>query len=345
MRDIINRIVYLLNKILVVITIIGFVLPYLAPKLFPLLSVFTLILPALFLLNLIMVVYWLIQLNKRLFLSLLVYLIGTLFFGTFYKIKDEILPREEEDFVVMSYNVRLFNVFKWIEDENVSENIMKFIEEQNPDIICFQEYSKSAKYSLEDFPYRHIVIGGNQIKTGSAIFSKYRIINNGEITFPNSNNNVIYADIVKDEDTIRVYNMHLQSINISVQIQDGLKDADSQMLLSRLSNGFREQQLQSELIRTHMKDFTGKKILCGDMNNTAYSYTYMNIRGQMKDAFLEAGKGFGKTYNYTYYPARIDYIFADEVFEIKEFMNFPEFKNSDHYPIISRLKLSKNTSE
>jgi hypothetical protein len=32
----------------------------------------------------------------------------------------------------------------------------------------------------------------------------------------------------------------------------------------------------------------------------------------LKDSFEEAGKGFGETYKFRYYPARIDYIFADE---------------------------------
>jgi hypothetical protein len=47
------------------------------------------------------------------------------------------------------------------------------------------------------------------------------------------------------------------------------------------------------------------------MNNSAYSYVYRNIKGT-KDSFEEAGKGFGATYKFKYYPTRIDYIFADE---------------------------------
>ena len=57
----------------------------------------------------------------------------------------------------------------------------------------------------------------------------------------------------------------------------------------------------------------------------------------MKDSFEEAGKGFGQTYNFKYYPARIDYIFADNKMSVKSFNNFPDFVNSDHMPIMSRL--------
>jgi hypothetical protein len=35
---------------------------------------------------------------------------------------------------------------------------------------------------------------------------------------------------------------------------------------------------------------------------------YRNIKGTLKDSFEEAGKGFGATYKFKYYPTRIDYI-------------------------------------
>jgi endonuclease/exonuclease/phosphatase family metal-dependent hydrolase len=59
----------------------------------------------------------------------------------------------------------------------------------------------------------------------------------------------------------------------------------------------------------------------------------------MKDSFEEAGTGFGETYKFRYYPARIDYIFADEKMKVKSFEHFPSFVNSDHFPIMARLSL------
>jgi hypothetical protein len=45
---------------------------------------------------------------------------------------------------------------------------------------------------------------GEKIKTGQAIFSKYPIIDQGNLVFPNSNNNAIFADIKTWKDIIRV---------------------------------------------------------------------------------------------------------------------------------------------
>lgn len=335
-----NKIAYFFNIVLVLLTLAGYLLPSMAPKLFPFLSVLTLILPTLLILNLFFVGYWAVQLKRQAFLSIVVFLIGFTFFTKFYKFSSKNEEIIDSDFTVLSYNVRLFNLFDWIPGENVADNIKKFIEEQNPDIICFQEYSKSADYELDDYKFRHIIMHGNKIKTGQAIFSKYRIIDEGEIALPSSDNNVVYADIVKGEDTIRVYSIHLQSVNISPDINE-IDESKSKMIFNRLSEAFKAQQIQSELIQAHMQDFKGHKIICGDMNNTAFSYVYKNIIGDMNDAFVEAGKGFGQTYNYRYYPARIDYILVDDVFEVKEFTTFKDFKNSDHFPIMARLNFSQ----
>ncbi len=80
-------------------------------------------------------------------------------------------------------------------------------------------------------------------------------------------------------------------------------------------------------------------IICGDMNNSAFSYVYRSVRGNLKDSFEEAGRGFGKTYNYRYYPARIDYIFADPTMTVKRFRNYSNFVKSDHFPITTTLSM------
>lgn len=333
-----NKIAFFFNIVLVILTLMGYILPSLAPKLFPFLAVLTLILPTLLILNLVFVIYWLLQLKKQIFLSVFVFLIGYTFFTKFYKFQAKNEEVTETDFTVLSYNVRLFNLFQWLPEGNIPENIQRFIEEQKPDIICFQEYSKSAEYELSDYKFRHIIMHGNKIKTGQAIFSKFRIIDQGEIALPNSDNNVVYADIVKQNDTIRVYSIHLQSVNISPDLNE-IDESKSKRIFNRLSEAFKVQQIQSELIQSHMNDFTGHKIVCGDMNNTAFSYVYKNVKGTMNDAFVEAGKGFGQTYSYQYYPARIDYILVDDVFEVKEFKTFKDFKNSDHFPVMARLNM------
>ena len=336
---------FFLNIVLAVLTFLAYVLPFLAPKFFPLLSALTLVLPLFLILNGLYFIYWLLQFKRQIILSGIVLLIGITFINKFYKFTATDAPREEKDFVVTSYNVRLFNLFKWIADEDVPANVLNFINDENPDILCIQEYSKSAKIDFKVYPHRFIFMQGDKIKTGQAIFSKFPIINEGNLELPSSNNSVIFADIKKGKDIIRVYNMHLQSIKISPdvnEISENIEVVDqqkSQLVVRRIGAAFRKQQQQAEIIMEHKKSCEYPIIICGDMNNSAYSYVYRSIRGTLQDTFEQAGSGFGQTYNFRYYPARIDYIFADPQMEVKSFESFPDFVNSDHYPIMTRLSM------
>ena len=338
-----NKVLFFLNIVLILVTIIAYVLPFLAPKSFPLLSVLTLFMPLFFVLNALFFIYWAFQFKKQLIVSGLVLLLGITFINKFYKFSVPNFPKEEKDFTVMSYNVRLLNVFKWIDRDDVPLDIVGFINEKNPDILCIQEYAPSANIDLKVYPYRYIFTTGVKIKSGQAIFSKFPIINEGNIIFPNSNNNVVFVDIKKGKDIIRVYNMHLQSIKISPDVNeideniDVINQQKSQKLFLRISKAFKQQQQQAEIFREHKMECTYPTIICGDMNNSAFSYVYRSIKGKMKDTFEEAGKGFGATYKFRYYPARIDYIFADEKMTVKNFESFPDFINSDHFPILARL--------
>jgi len=336
---------YFLNLVLIALTFIAYLLPFLAPKIFPLLSVFTLFMPLFFLANGLFFLYWAIQFKKRMILSGLVLLIGITFFNKFYKFSAKEFQESDKDFTVMSYNVRLFNVFKWLDRDDIPDTILEFINTQNPDILCIQEFSNSADIDLKVYPYKFVLMEGNQIKTGQAIFSKFPIIEHGNIVFPNSNNNVVYADIKKGKDIIRVYNMHLQSIKISPDVNeiseniDAIDQQKSKFLFIRISKAFTQQQEQAAIFKEHEKDCKYPIIICGDMNNSAFSYVYRNIKGKLKDSFEEAGVGFGATYKFKYYPARIDYIFADETMEVKQFQSFSEFQNSDHFPIMAKLSM------
>lgn len=332
-----NKIIYLFNILLIGLTFGAYVLPFLTPRLFPILAVFTLLLPLVLVFNMLFFIYWAIQLKKQMFLSALVLFLGITFINKFYKFSKENLPQEATDFTLMSYNVRLFNHYQWIANVNVPNKITDFVHEKNPDILCIQEFYHNKEVDFSYYQYRSIFLKNN---FGQAIFSKYKIINKGVIDFPQSSNNVIFADIVKGKDTIRIYSMHMQSIKISPDLHENLDKMNrekSKRVFRRISVAFKEQQIQMEIFKKHKKECRYTQIICGDMNNSAFSYVYSNIKGELKDSFEEAGIGFGKTYDYNYYPARIDYVFVDKNIKVKDFTVFSSFIHSDHFPIIVRL--------
>jgi len=336
-----SKIMFFFNIVLTVLTFLAYLLPFLAPKAFPFLSVLTLILPFFLILNFFFFVYWLLQFKRYMLLSGLVLLLGITFINRFYKFSETNLPKEENDFTLMSYNVRLFNLYEWLPKEDVPEQISKLIDEKNPDILCLQEYSPNEKVNTTKFPFSFIKLEGGKNKYGQAIFSNYSIINQGIIEFPNSSNNVIYVDLLKQKDTIRIYSIHLQSIKISTDIHENIDEEKSKFIFKRLSEAFTIQQQQAEIIKAHFETCKHPKIICGDLNNTAFSYVYRTIKGDLKDAFEEAGTGFGKSYNFKYYPARIDYVFVENTINVKQFKTIDTFFQSDHFPQIARCSFVK----
>lgn len=238
--------------------------------------------------------------------------------------------------MVMNYNVRLFNLFEWIPDSSIKEKIGSFITDKKPDVISMQEYRPDEAIQLKGY-YKFEEISGKKVQNGQAIFSKFPIINSGSIEFPSTSNNAIYVDVVKAKDTIRIYNVHLQSLGIDTAVEN-LANETSENLSRRVSTTFKIQQAQTELFLKHKNKCPYKMIICGDFNNTAYSYVYKEVKGDLQDAFVEAGNGFGRTFNFKFFPVRIDFILVDNRFEINSFKTF-DVQLSDHYPIMAKVKL------
>jgi endonuclease/exonuclease/phosphatase family metal-dependent hydrolase len=333
----IDKLIYIINAFVATMLLLSYVLPYFSPKNFALLSVLSLGVPFLILTNVIFFIYWLIKLKKQLILSLVVLTIGYFTLGSFYKFSSSDMEPEKTDLSVMNYNVRLFNLYEWIPEKGIETKMVDFIKTKAPDVISLQEYHPHKNIDLSFFKYKFEKLSGKKMKYGQAIFSQYPIINSGSVEFPNTSNNAIFADIVKGEDTLRIYNVHLQSLRIDANY-DKLKQEDSDWILKRVEQTFKMQQEQTELFLKHKANSPYKMIICGDFNNSAYSYVYKEIKGDLKDAFKMAGNGFGRTYNFKFFPIRIDFIFGESEFEVTDFKTFDN-KYSDHFPILATYKL------
>ena len=331
-----DKFVFVLNSISAVLLAISYLLPHVPPAKFSFISILSLTVPFLIILNVCFLIYWLIRLKKQVLLSLLVLLLGYNYATSLYQFGGDDETISKEGLKVMTYNVRLFNVFNWLPDANIKDEISSFIKTENPDVLCMQEYRPNTSLSLKGYS-KYEELSGEKIKTGQAIYSRYPIVNSGSIEFPNTANNAIFADIVKGEDTVRIYNLHLQSLRIDTANQP-ITEENSENLVRRVALAFRQQQNQMELFLKHKDSSKHPLIICGDFNNTAYSYVYRNIREGLNDAFVEAGIGFGRTFKFDLFPMRIDFILTDPDFEVENFKSYKE-EFSDHYPISTSIKL------
>lgn len=326
---------------------IALVVPYVPVTLMSALSTISLLVPILVCIHVLFVFFWFLRKRKRKsLLSVLILIAWYVVLGSFYRFPSSTEIENTDTFSIMSFNSRRFNEHRQLDIENVDSLILNFIDQKKPDILCFQEcyyeLKRDDNTALDQYPHKYIdyVYGKPAKRVIQAIYSKYPILNKDSILFPASSNSAVYADILYKRDTVRVYNVHLQSFSIIPEI-NAIKKQKSSKLLGRLRKVMLKQHEQANLIEESMTGMDYKTIVVGDFNNTQYSNIYRTIKGDLQDTFLERGKGFGRSYNLLGFPIRIDYILTDPTFEVISHQNFDE-KLSDHYPIMATLRLKSD---
>ena len=234
-------------------------------------------------------------------------------------------------------------------------DVIQYLLSTKADIICLQEYfvsdnpdqlTQSDIDSLfKNYPYRYVKFDSKNYdgKTGLATFSKYPIIKNEVIKYKSIFNASVYSDIVVNNDTIRIINNHLESnwiLGNDLLLPEQLEANFNLKKLIYTTKHFSNKLAianpiranQADSIRKIIKSTSYKLIVCGDFNDVPNSYSYSTIKGDLKDAFVNYGNGFGWTFNSSIYKLRLDYIFYDDHFEVKDFQIGKTY-SSDHFPI------------
>lgn len=361
-----NRIMLWLNYAAIVSLLCSYAARFINPVSFWPLAFFGLAYPLILLVNLFFILYWFVQLRIHGFYSLLIISVGLRSFLScvqFHFLEEKPL---KTDVKVMSYNCMLFDLYNWSDNVSSRAAIFKMLEQESPDILCLQEFYTSEKPggfnnrdTLTQFlPTTKIhcefttTLRGTD-HWGIATLTRFPIVRTGKLVFNTRSNNIcIFTDVIIDSDTVRIYNMHLQSIQFK---KDDYKLVDEVMndpahaedklergknILRRLKRGFVKRAGQADLVAEHIRSCKYKVIICGDFNDTPTSYAYYTIRGDTKDAFIEKGSGFEKTYNGTMPAFRIDHILHSPEIET---INYRKIKQSitDHFPVVAEVRLSK----
>lgn len=334
--NLIDKLIFIVNSLFATALLLAYLLPYIPPNTFPFLSVLSLGMPLLLIINFAFFLFWVLRFKRQLLLSFFILLIGFNHILSLYMFTGDVhkaAMNEAKTFSLMSYNVRHFNRYNWIKDETVTQQIIDFVEQEDPDILVMQDYLERQDVKFKAYSHKYIKLVGT---SGQAIYSKYPILNKGSLDFPNTGNNAIYADIVIKKDTLRVFNLHLESLKINPSVKE--LQNDSEKLIARVGNSFKKQEKQTEMVLKKINETPYKVIIAGDLNNSAFSYVYRKLSESYTDAFKNSGNGFGKTFDFDFIPLRIDAILVDKQLKVRKFMNYDK-QLSDHYPIMSVLEL------
>lgn len=330
-----DKLVYLLNLILATLLLLSCLAPYIPVETFLPLAFLSLFFPIIFIINIPFIFYWIFRKKKIFILSFSAVLISYFTFGSFYRFGSSNASPEDESLSIMTYNTRGFDFTSRIKGELTKHKIIDFVNEQDPDIICFQEFSRQALKLLTEYEYHYITPYWSN-KSIQAIFSKYPIIAQGSLEFPETGNNAIYADIEYKGDTIRVYNLHFQSFNVSPSRVKSVRRVFR--AYGKMRKTFVKQEEQVQIFDKHRKESPLRQIVCTDFNNTPFSNIYRIAKGEMQDTFDGKGTGFGKTFDLKVVPFRIDFILTDKTMQVMTHQNF-NLKLSDHYPVMTSIRL------
>ena len=350
MKKAFRNIFLAINLIAVIALFLAYSAVYVSPESYWVPSFFGLAYPFILIANLLFIGLWLLFKPRYVLLSLVSIIIGWGFVSRYVQLKGNEI--EKGDLKLISYNVKYFVADSKNNQKENADKIISFLEEQNADIICLQE-ARLRKGSIFDLPgtvkklknINHYQYARTSTTFGSVTMTRYPIINMGEIRFDESRNMTIFTDVIIENDTVRIFNVHLQSYKIdpakySVIDSPGVNQEEDLREIREMSYKFKEaSQMRAKQvieIRKQIDESPYEVIVCGDFNDTPVSFAYQELRGNLTDAFVNSGEGVGRTYIGKLPSFRIDNIFYSDIYESYNFKTY-DFRMSDHLPISCEL--------
>lgn len=365
LKNFTKKLLIILNVFVIVFFLLACLAPHLDPQQWWFISFLGLVFPFLLFAVIVSMIWWLFIKPRYAIWPAIALILGIQSINVFLSFRPSSTFKHEK----ASGNIRVatWNVARFIEmkrnnnkGSQTRKKMMEQIREQNADILCMQEFFHSVDSmwypNLEfvrkelNYPYyyySHDNDGDNHF-IGNVIFSRFPIIDSGMIRYPRPTlpESLMHADIKVNDDTIRVFTTHLQSVQFQkrdYETIDKIKEAEdglvsnSRTIFSKLRKGISYRKIQTNIVRQVIDDSPYPVIFMGDLNDVPNSYTYFTIKGNMQDAFLRKGFGIGRTFSALSPTLRIDYIFADRKFKVEQFTRLVR-NYSDHYMIIADLK-------
>lgn len=259
---------------------------------------------------------------------------------------------------ILSYNVLMFQGY-----HEGKTGLIDYILNSDADVVCLQEASGvkgEELFSLLNEVYPYIETGVS-LGYDCAFLSKYPILSSEIIDFGTKSARCNSYEILAYDDTIKVFNCHLESYKLndddkhlykqiikrSVHIQEESKVEDSLSikeglwwLEGKLAKANASRSLQAEKLDSIIEITQNKYIIvCGDFNDSPISYVHKTLTQQLKDAYTESGNGPGWSYNQNGMYFRIDHILISDSFNSYNAKVDKYGQESDHYPIFCTLEM------
>lgn len=271
-------------------------------------------------------------------------------------LKDYNLP--SNSIKIATHNVRVFVDENW---NSVLDSTVTMVKKVDPDIIAFQEYHTTDAINSDSLNtlfglfsnYSTALFSDDDTGSGLAIFSKFPIIKKDKLLFNDDVCGMQWVDVVAKSDTLRIFNIHMKSngidrndktiLNSSILSENSVDSTERSHLkniLNKVKSNAETRAFHADTISQIIEASPYSVIVCGDLNDVPFSYTYSKIKGNLNDSFRERGNMFAYSYNQLYRMLKIDYIFTPESYKVGAYTSF-ETPYSDHNPIVVDLYREK----
>lgn len=355
-----------LTVIVSIAMLLSFTAQWIHPEKAGLLPVLCLVIPVLYIAEIVLLLYWIIRWKKIAILPLFIITIGLFGIGGFFRMdigrKYSDTTDDKSAFTIMTYNVMGLMQRENNKLYSSMDTIAGIISEIRPDILCIPEFQSTTEAPKEKFD---TLLSWLEYSTaaykreirpnrgwGVAIYSRFPIVKSGVIDYQETSNSTKWADIKIGSDTVRVFCSHLQTTAISPSDQYFITNMDfvtDSTRNEKLGNIYHKLKT-NYTIRAHQVDSLAPiiasspypVIVCGDFNDTPMSYVYHKMKHGLKDGFRQAGSGMQNTYRGFFDILRIDYIFHSPNMQTLQYHTPDNFDASDHNPVVAKIKFRKD---
>lgn len=319
------RLLFTIYHFSILVLLLGTILnAYIPPRVFPWLNLLSLSFPVLMILNVLFCLTWIILWKKRavFFLAFSLFLIVPTSRWINYREKKSIKPNLK----MLTFNIKGGRV-------GGTGKVFNYLKNSGADVILLQEYGSQYQVSGYDFG-----VGNYEIV---ALNSKTKILDHGKIA-TTGNGNSFYADIEINGKRIRFINLYLSPFSFEkqkVKPSEDLEQNENKLryILGKLVPTFKNHQAEVQDLQNAVSASPYPVILAGDFNAVPNSYEYYHLLKNLKDVFVEVGRGSATSFHDYKFPIRIDHVFCSQSIQTVAYRVDRSAKLSDHFPVITEF--------
>ncbi|MBR3759057.1 MAG: endonuclease/exonuclease/phosphatase family protein [Bacteroidaceae bacterium] len=353
-----GKVLLAINVLVALLMVLCAFSSYISPYTFPVLSCAGLAFPIFLLLNFLFFAFWLFFNRRYALLPLVVMFVCIGQIRAFLPINISMKQVPDDAIKILSYNVMFYDSHQPHTEESPNE-IVRYIQNSNADIVCLQEASfnnsnskkflseKVFRKALSTYPYFSF---HKEKGSGWVCLSRFPILSTRSIPYESVGNGTVAYELKVGNDTLLLVNNHLESNKLSIDDRTAYRDmiidpkedmvkTTSKMLIGKVADAVSIRASQADSVAKFIQDSKHKYVVvCGDFNDSSLSYAHRVIGKGLNDAFIDTGNGLGVSYNRYGFYFRIDHIMASENLDLFNCTVDNSIKTSDHYPIWCYIK-------